>query len=573
MYIGEVKTMQDHYALQFKPIPKVLAAAKALPGRSWDWNNKYWKVPLSQKDLVADFAKKFGLDFDRPTEVRNTSQFVIAPLPALETPIPLKRPLFHFQEGGVAYMMQKRRCISGDDMGMGKTSQAIAALHGLHAKGEVVYPALVVCPSSVKINWQREFATVSGAKAIVLTDSIKNTFPEYYRAGMAQIFIVNYESLKKYFVDHIDDPGINEETGKKKKLTIKHFHFKEKYLNFFKTIVADEAHRLKSLATITTKIVKGISVGKENILLLTGTPVINKPQDLVALLGIMDHMKTLGGYQHFMKHYCGGPREASNLQELNYNLNKHCFYRRNKTDKDIIQDLPDKMRQKIICQLSKEARKEYNDARDNVAAYLAKYRNATTHEIEKSMNAEVLMQIGVLKNISARGKLKDVFDFIHDTLASGQKLVVFASLTEIITAVQKEFPHSVRITGQDDTNQKQAAIDRFQTDPEMKLIVCNLKAAGVGVTLTAASNVAFIEQGWHSAIMDQAEDRCFRIGQKNNVMCSYFLGEDTIDEDIYDLIQEKREIANTVSGAVDEFETTTVNSLIKLFNHKQDARL
>lgn len=566
MYIGEVKTMSDHFALQFKPLPKVIAAAKALPNRSWDWNSKYWKVPLEHRELVSEFAKKFGLDFDRQPEVVSNTQFVIPPLPSLEFPIQLKRPLFHFQENGVAYMMQKRRVISGDDMGMGKTSQAIAALAGLHQKGEAVYPALVICPSSVKINWQREFATVSGAKAIVLNDSIKNTFPEFYRAGMAHVFIVNYESLKKFFVDRIDDPGIDPETQKKKRLTIKHFHFKEKYLNFFKTIVADEAHRLKDLKTQSTKIVKGMATGKENILLLTGTPVINKPQDLVALLGIMNHMKTMGGYQHFMKHYCGGPREASNLQELNYNLNKHCFYRRNKTDKHIIQDLPDKMRQKIICQLSKEARKEYNDARDNVAAYLAKYRNATTHEIEKSMNAEVLMQIGVLKNISARGKLKDVFDFIHDTLDSGQKLVVFASLTEIITAVQKEFPNSVRVTGQDDTTQKQAAIDRFQTDPDMKLIVCNLKAAGVGVTLTAASNVAFIEQGWHSAIMDQAEDRCFRIGQKNNVMCTYFLGEDTIDEDIYDLIQDKREIANTVSGAVDEFETTTVQSLLKILN-------
>ncbi|MBB4107707.1 SWI/SNF-related matrix-associated actin-dependent regulator 1 of chromatin subfamily A [Pedobacter zeae] len=558
--------MPDHFALQFKPIPKVLAAVKALPNRSWDWNNKYWKVPLSHKDLVTDFAKKFGLDFDRQAEVVNTKQFIIPDLPELKQPITLKRPLFHFQEGGVAYMMEKRRVISGDDMGMGKTSQAIAALAGLHQMGEVVYPALVICPSSVKINWQREFATVSGAKALVLVDSIKNTFMEYYRAGMAQVFIVNYESLKKYFVDHIDDPGINEETGRKKPLRINHIHFKEKYKSFFKSIVADEAHRLKSLATLTTKIVKGLTTDKENILLLTGTPVINKPQDLVALLGIMNHMKTLGGYQFFMKHYCSGPREASNLQELNYNLNKHCFYRRNKTDKNIIQDLPDKMRQKVICQLSKEARKEYDHAKSNVASYLAKYRNATTHEIEKSMNAEILMQIGVLKNISARGKLKDVFDFIHDTLASGQKLVVFASLTEIIEAVQKEFPHSVRITGQDDTTQKQAAIDRFQTDPGMMLIVCNLKAAGVGVTLTAASNVAFIEQGWHSAIMDQAEDRCFRIGQKNNVMCTYFLGEDTIDEDIYDLIQKKREIANTVSGAVDEFETTTVQSLINILN-------
>lgn len=564
MSYGRVIQIGNIFKIEFRPIPKILAAVKELPQRKWDHQRKFWSVPAQYHKEVIEFCQKYQIAFGAEPE-KNEQEYVIDPLPELTIDIPLSRPLFPFQKNGVAYTMDRKRLIMGDDMGMGKTTQAIAALHGLKVTGHDVYPALVICPSSVKINWQRELMTVAAIKALVLNNSIKNTFPEFYRAGLANVFIVNYESLQKFFVEKIDDPG-KDKNGRALPLRLNHFHFKKKYIEFFKTIIADEAHRLKSLSTKQTKITKALSIDKQHIFLLTGTPVINKPKDLISQLGILGQLGKFGGYSHFVNHFCGGIREASNLNELNYLLNKYCFYRRNKTDKNIINDLPDKMRQVVICELSPAARKEYQHALNDLESYMKEFKNASDNEVKKSMKGEVMVRIGILKDISARGKLHDVFEFIHDTISNGQKLVVFANLTEIINKVQEKFPKSVRITGQENDLQKQANIDRFQNDPEMKLIVCNLKAAGVGVTLTASSNVCFIEQGWHAAIMDQAEDRCFRIGQKNNVMCTYFLGEDTIDENIYQLIQSKREIANAISGAVDEFETSIVDNIINLFS-------
>jgi SWI/SNF-related matrix-associated actin-dependent regulator 1 of chromatin subfamily A len=182
------------------------------------------------------------------------------------------------------------------------------------------------------------------------------------------------------------------------------------------------------------------------------------------------------------------------------------------------------------------------------------------------MKGEVMVRIGILKNISARGKLADAFDYIRDILEQGQKIVVFCNLKEIINHVQEKFPKSVRVTGSEDDKQKQAAVDKFQNDPDCKLIACNLKAAGVGITLTASQQVCFIEFGWHAAIMDQAEDRCYRLGQHANVMCTYFLGKNTIDEWNYELIQTKREIANTVTGNEDDVEISFIDKVMNLFS-------
>lgn len=565
MSFGTVQQVGNYFKIECKPIKTIVAAIKELPERQYRWNDKIWTVPAQYKEEVQIFAKKHRLDFGYKHIEETNAVYVIDPLPELTIDIPIKRPLFPFQGNGVAYLMEKRRAISGDDMGLGKTTQSIVAIAGLNYIGVEVLPLLIICPSSVKINWQREVITNTSLKPILLADSIKNTFMEFYRCGMANVFIVNYESLKKYFVDHIDDPGETPE-GRKKPLRLNNIHFKEKYVNFFKAVIVDESHRVKALKTLNTKLTKGVCSNKEVIFALTGTPVINKPKDLIAQLGIIDRLKDFGGYKEFERRYCSGPKEASNLAELNYMLNKHCFYRRNKTDRNINLQLPDKMRQVVICELSGHARKEYSHAQANLESYMKQYKEASDDQIKKSMKGEVMVRIGILKNISARGKLADVFDFVQDVIDNGEKIVLFAVLKDIINQVLEKFPKAVKVTGDENDQQKQAAVDKFQNDPNTHVFIGNIKAAGVGITLTASSRVAFIEQGWHAAIMDQCEDRCFRIGAKNNVMCTYFIGKDTIDEWNYNLIQSKREMANKVTGAEDMTEVSIIDSVMTLFD-------
>jgi SWI/SNF-related matrix-associated actin-dependent regulator 1 of chromatin subfamily A len=562
MSVGTIMQVGKFYKIEFAFRPAIAAAVKELPERRFNRDDKFWTVPVIYHGAVRAFAEKHKLEFHHESSVEPEKVFAIPALPELTIDIPTNRPMLPWQSSGVAYSIQKQRVISGDDMGLGKTTQAIITIEGLHMMSKAAYPCLIICPSAVKENWAKEIEINIKRKGVVLQSSVKHSFPEFYRAGMAQFFIVNYESLKKYFVERID------EVPKGKQLRLEHIHFNKKYVEFFKSVIVDESHKVKSLKSQNTKFTKGICTGKETILLLTGTPIVNKPVDLVSQIGILGRMADFGGYQSFMKRYCSGPKEASNLKELNYKLNTICFYRRNKTDPDIKKFLPDKARQVIQCELDPVHRREYGHAQADLESYMVNIRKQTDEQVAKSMKGEVMVRIGILKNISARGKLKDAFSFIEDLIDQGQKVVVFASLKEVIAAVQQKFPRSVRVTGAEDGLQKQHAVDRFQNDPKIDVIVLNLKAGGVGINglQNVATQICFLEFGWHAAIMDQAEDRLYRTGQHSNVMCTYFLGKNTIDEWNYKLINTKRDIANTVTGAEDQTEETLIDSVMTLFS-------
>ena len=542
----------NKFLISFKYNPNLVDQVKGLPGRRWDPVNKCWSVPQEYEPYVREFARKYNFRFSE--DIREEVFGETPEMPELTVSIPLKMNLFPYQAKGVAYCLEKKKVIIGDQPGLGKTAQAIATITAANA-----FPCLVIAPSSLKINWQREWQMWTDKKAMILNDNVKQNFHLFWSAGLCQVFIVNYESLKKYFVASINKPS------EKARLRLDHIKFKTEMSSIFKSIIIDESHRVKSTGTQQTKFTKGIATGKEYILALTGTPVVNKPKDLISQLGIIEKLSQLGGYQKFTTRYCSGPNEASNLRELNYYLNLHCFYRRDK--QTVLKELPDKMRQVVSCEIS--TRKEYNDAEASLIDYLIKYKDASDEQIERSLRGEIMVTIGILKNISARGKLNDVFEFVDDILESGEKLVIFAHLKEVIAAIKKKYPEAVTITGEDNQASRQFAIDSFQQNPDQKLILCSIKAAGVGLTLTAASRVAFVELPWTAADCDQCEDRCHRIGQKDSVTASYFLGSDTIDEKIYQIIQRKRDIASTITGSQEQIEEDYVNLIADLFNQPQ----
>ncbi|WP_316778319.1 DEAD/DEAH box helicase [Pedobacter antarcticus] len=562
MSVGTIMQFGRHYRIECHGNDAFKKDIKEFPDRKWKYPEKYWEVPIQYHARVKQLADTHGLDFHIEIGQEPVDDFIIPPLPELTIDIKTKRDLLPWQASGIAYSLEKQRLISGDDMGLGKTTQAIVTIEGLNQLDKASYPCLIICPSAVKENWVKEIKLNVHRTGIVLKDSVKNTFPEFFRVGMSQYFIVNFESLKKYFVTHIDEPP------KGKRLSLEQIHFKTKLLDFFKAVIVDESHKVKNVDAINTKLTKGLCIGKETILLLTGTPVVNKPEDLLSQLGILGRLPDFGGYKYFIKRYCTGPKKASNLKELNYKLNLICFYRRNKTDPDIKRFLPDKARQVISCELDPVHRKEYMHAQADLESYMINIKKQSDESAAASMKGEVMVRIGILKNISARGKLKDAFSFIQDLVDQGQKVVVFASLKEVIASVQAKFPRSVRVTGAEDGIAKQLAVDRFQNDVNIDVIVLNLKAGGVGINglQNVSTQVCFIEFGWHAAVMDQAEDRLYRTGQHANVMCTYFLGKNTIDEWSYKMINDKREIANTVTGSEDKTEESFVDSVMTLFS-------
>lgn len=534
-----------------------LTAIQALSSRRFDPVKKLWIAPIHVSSEVLELVRTHRAEL-LVVEEHNAVDIVDLPeLPNLDFELPLHHPngfgFRPYQDKGVAQGLKLKRFINGDEQGLGKTLQAIGTLHGGYMQGEKTFPCLVVCPSSTKINWQREWLQWAGKKAIILDDKNKTTWHRFYEMGLADVFIVNYESLKKFFVDYMPPKGkmrnsmdikLNERTG------------------LFKSVIIDESHRCKDTKTQQTKLALRIAMGKEWRILLTGTPVVNKPIDLFSQLAIMGRLNEFGGAKGFKMRYCEGGYGASNLKELNFLLNKHCFFRREK--KDVAKDLPEKQRQTILCDITTRA--EYNRAKNQFVKYMEE-QGLSDKAVAKRLKAEILMKMLELKRISALGKLAEVTEFINEVLDSGEKLIVFCSLHAIVDEVLKEFPHAVTVTGRDDMDIKQANIDAFQNNPDVKLIVCNIKAAGVGITLTASSRVAFIEYPWTYADCVQCEDRAHRIGQKNNVMCTYFLGQNTIDEKLFEMIQSKAETANTITGATDEMKTDFIDKVMDLFKN------
>lgn len=163
-----------------------------------------------------------------------------------------------------------------------------------------------------------------------------------------------------------------------------------------------------------------------------------------------------------------------------------------------------------------------------------------------------------MRSLATKGKIAQAIDFIQTFLDSGKKLIVFCSLHEVVDSLQKAFPRAVTVTGRDSAVNKQASVDAFQNNPNVNLIICSIKAAGVGLTLTASSNVAFVELAWTYADCCQCEDRAHRIGQKDNVTCYYLLGRGTIDHTIYSLIHRKKSIANEIMNSDDDIPTDEV---------------
>lgn len=527
--------------------------------RWWDKQTGAWLIPATNKckaelDQLTYYVRHFepvqwGTVVQSQTE--EDVAFQIPEMPELEGDHGLKVQPYPYQLQGIARGLQLKRFINGDDMGLGKTLESIATINKAEA-----FPCLVICPNVVKINWQREWHKFTDKKAMVLTDSVRDSWPFFWQTGMNQVFIVNYESLRKYFVRRI---------AKAEKWTLKDVEF-HNTIKLFKSVIIDESHKVKSTATQQTKFCKGIASGKEYIILLTGTPVVNKPKDLVAQLGIMDRMIDMGGWKGFMLRYCSGPNQASNLKELNYRLWKHCFFRREKSK--VLTQLPDKVRQIVSCEITN--RKEYMDAERDLIDYLKRYKEADDEKIQKSLKGEVMVRIGILKDITARGKLKEVIDFVNDFRENGKKIILFCNLHDVVDRLLVAFPSAVCVTGRQSMEEKQTSVDSFQKNPKTDVIICSIKAASAGITLTAASDVAFIELPWTYADCDQAESRAHRIGQKDSVNCYYLLGRRTIDQKLYRIIEEKKHISNAVLGAEDNIQTNIVDMVANLFDTNEE---
>jgi SWI/SNF-related matrix-associated actin-dependent regulator 1 of chromatin subfamily A len=535
-----------------KQIIKDLKYDNGNPIARWNHTAKAWVVPIACKDIVYQIgrsqkASHIIIKDNLPEKVDN-----IPALKKLSIEIFLKKGAMRpYQEEGVERMMQLKKVINGDQPGLGKTLQSIAATIGLEIKGEVSFPVLVICPSALKINWKREFEMWTDKKAMVLTDSVKTTYHRFWEMEQSDVFIVNYESMKKYFVKSMPD---------KKNLKLSSQIIMDDRISMFKTVIIDESHRLKDPSSIQAKIAINVTRGKDYVFMLTGTPVVNKPIDLFAQLAIMYRLKNFGGIEGFKTRYCQGGRGASNLAELNYLLNVNCFFQRKK--EDVLKDLPAISIQQTIVSITNLP--EFNKVKNDFADFI-RNSDLTDAEIKRKINGQIIVQLSMLLQISAQGKIEAAKEHIDEIVNSGQKIVIFCRHQIVVDLLKKEYPKAVTVTGKDNAVEKQRSVDGFQQNPGINIIIVNYKAGGVGITLTAASELLLIELPWTQADVEQAVARCHRMGQHRAVRATILLGEHTLDQWLYDLIQGKKEIANTITGTEDDIPVSVVNKVLDLF--------
>jgi SWI/SNF-related matrix-associated actin-dependent regulator 1 of chromatin subfamily A len=302
---------------------------------------------------------------------------------------------------------------------------------------------------------------------------------------------------------------------------------------------------------------------------LSGTPILNRPSEIYNAVRIINP-EIFPVFDDFARRYCNRRYNgfgwdnsgSSNIHELHEILTHTIMIRRLK--KDVMTDLPDKIYNFVPIELSNP--EEYRSAENDLISFIRAEKGALA--AIKAKSAEALVKIEVMKQLAAKGKLQQAIEWIHDFLESDGKLVLFATHKTIIQNLVDEFgPIAVRFDGSMTDVQKQKAKEEFQTNPEIKLFIGNIKAASEGITLTAASTVAFLEYPWSPGLLVQCADRCHRIGQKDNVTIHYLLAEGTIDEKIARLLDSKKIVLSQMIDGVEVEQETLLTEIMKMYEN------
>jgi SWI/SNF-related matrix-associated actin-dependent regulator 1 of chromatin subfamily A len=428
--------------------------------------------------------------------------------PIAATAAVLGGELAPFQWAGVRYVLEARRTFLADEQGLGKTVEALAAL-----EADGAYPAVVVCPAAMKLGWQREAARWLPHRSVAMIEGRSAVPPS------GEITILNYEIVAAH----------REALARRRP----------------RALVVDESHYCKNPQAKRTHAVRRLAnaVASDGLrLALTGTPVLNHADELIAQLRVIGRLEDFGSGARFSRQFRGELSE----ERLHWHLRRRCFVRRLKSE--VLPQLPAKRQVVVPVALTNE--REYRLAEHDVIAWLRSQPldlSELDARIAATLRAKRLAQLSTLQRLAARGKLAAALAWIEDFLASGEALVVFARHVEVQQAVLARFPTALHLLGGDSLAAREASIAAFQDRTGPGLIVCATRVAAQGITLTRASNVAFLELEWTPAIHDQAEDRCHRIGQHDAVTAWYLLAAETIDETMARLIQRKREIVGAVT--------------------------
>ena len=563
---GDGITIKGNFVfLSFRYDPVMVRSVKQIEGITWDAKSKAWRAPLTSLDTAIKWATTFRQNV--PEEVTVLADKMRTELNVLldasrstdaEVNIPtLNGKLLGYQRAGVAYASHARRVFIADEMGLGKTIQAMATLESLHLLSETedtapCYPAVVVCPSSLVLNWKKEYNRFFPERIVEVVKDRK-TIPMF---GTYDVVVVGYPNITAW----------------------------EKQLCNHNSYVFDESHYCKSPDTQRTKSAKKMTKSNKSavVLCLTGTPVTNRPAEYAPQLDILGQLDKFGGLWGFYRRYCGAHKDKwgqwhleghSNLEELNEKLRSICYIRRTKDQ--VMSDLPPVVHAPITVEGSPAVMKEYAKAQADIVAYLIERAKQIAKELGLPIGAaavsarlkaeanEHLVKMSVLRKIAARAKMPVVEEWIKERVDQGRKVVVAAHHRDIVDEITNRFG-GLKIQGGMDVNDVEDAKHKFQTlsCDQAPVIVLSIQAAKTGHTLTASQEVLFVELPWTPADVDQTYSRCHRLGQLGSVTSTYMMTSGTIDEDIYALIEQKRKIVNVATEGDIVFDDNDASNII-----------
>ena len=443
-----------------------------------------------------------------------------------------KRPPMEHQKIAIEKLLANDRFILADDMGLGKTTSTVIAAMESGAK-----KVLIVCPASLKINWKREIENYTDDYVLIVEGKKWGSTFKYY--------IINYDILKNFHTTE------NSEDSEAYQIIVN---------EGFDLAIVDEAHYISNSQAQRTKLLNDILAKIPKVWLLTGTPMTSRPINYYNLLKIMNSPLTLNWKSYVMR-YCKGYQfrvggrkvwntsGASNLDELREQT-KAIVLRRLKTD---VLDLPEKIVSPIWLELKNSF---YDDE-------LTEFLRITEENKEKESITVTLNRLMKLRQLIAIEKVEHTCELIDKVLEQDRKVIVFTNFTMSLDMLHEKYKKkSVVLDGRLSKDRRQDAVDRFQNDDKIKIFIGNIKAAGVGITLTAADVVIMNDLSFVPADHSQAEDRAYRYGQKNSVLVYYPVFENTIEMTVYNILQKKKNIIDQVMGD-GEYSESFASELVK----------
>lgn len=525
-----------------------VAELKTIRGVIFDKKKARWIVGTGCLSEVIDWCDRWSVRV--PDMCRAVANYHLRSSEALralsgavggvELSIPtLQGDLMAHQKVGVAYCARLRRTFIADDIGVGKTLTALAALEYVHTPSQPSYPALITCPPKLGLNWVKE---------------VNRWFPNR---------TVQFISKKAELSNGSDITIIGNAILSAKRAE----------LHGYRSVIHDEAHSYKTATAQRTKAALEITrtVPDDGIVLcLTGTPITIRPLDYVPqlkILGLLDPV--FGSEMAFYRNYCGAKQikggwdfsGATNLEELNAVLRSRGYVRRERTD--VLHDLPPAFHRDTLVELSTVYRKDYLKAEHDVVDYLVERARQIAEEMGENphsaavrarIKAEAgrhLVKVSVLRKLAALGKMEAVTEWVGDRVEEGRKLIVAAHHREVVDAFAEKFG-GLKIQGGMNNRQIEDHKRRFM-ETDAPVIVLSIQAGKEGHTLTEATDVVMVEFPWTSTDYDQTWGRAWRKGQKNNVFVHSFLGANTIDVPMFDLLADRRRNvkAATVGAPID----------------------